>query len=422
MLNVELKDSVTDIYFRFIQFSLGVYEGKEFLDGSALKDLDWAVFYEFAKKQTLVGVVFDGIQKLLKDAAPNLDLLMRWFGINQKIMQRNNVLNEATVAIYNKVKDSGYSCCILKGQGNAVMYPNPLIRIPGDVDVWVNAGRDDVRKLAHALVENADGRVGSESLNHIGLTMGGITVELHSTPGFMANCIYNRRLQNWLRRNADLQCSNMVALPNGSGAVAVPTCAFNAVYQLYHLYHHYFYEGVGLRQVVDYYFVVVKSEERRVKGEVKSEERRVKSEEGEVKSEELRVKGEVKSEERRVKSEVGEVKSEELRVKNPMALEGELKWLGLWKFAGAVMYVLHNVMGLPEDMMIAPMDRKRGRMLLDDILNGGNFGHYDKHHAVGHNLLRLYRDARLLRFYPSEALSEPVFRAWHWWWRKRNGL
>lgn len=131
MLNIELKYSVTDIYCRFIQFPLGVYEGKEFLDGSALKDLDWAAFYEFAKKQTLVGVVFDGIQKLLKDAAPNLELLMRWFGINQKIMQRNNVLNEATVVIYNKVKDSGYSCCILKGQGNAVMYPNPLIRIPG---------------------------------------------------------------------------------------------------------------------------------------------------------------------------------------------------------------------------------------------------------------------------------------------------
>ena len=385
------------IYFRFIQFSLGLYEGKEFLDGSVLQGFDWDAFYDFAKRQTLVGIVFDGIQRLPKGAAPRLDLLMRWLGMSQRTKMRNEVLNEATVAVYNSVRNAGYSCCILKGQGNAVMYPNPSARMPGDVDVWVDAWRDDIRRLARALVENADGRVGSESLNHIGLTMGGITVELHSTPGFMANCIYNRRLQNWLRRNADLQCSNMVALPNGSGAVAVPTRAFNAVYQLYHLYHHYFYEGVGLRQVVDYYFVVVKSEERRVKGEVKSEERRVKSEEGEV-------------------------KSEELRVKNPMALERELKWLGLWKFAGAVMYVLHNVMGLPEDMMIAPMDRKRGRMLLDDILNGGNFGHYDKHHAVGHNLLRLYRDARLLRFYPSEALSEPVFRAWHWWWRKRNGL
>ena len=370
MMNVELKGSVTDIYFRFIQFSLGVYDGKEFLDGSALKDLNWAAFYEFAKKQTLVGVVFDGIQKLLKDAAPNLELLMRWFGINQKIMQRNNVLNEATVAIYNKVKDSGYSCCILKGQGNAVMYPNPLIRIPGDVDVWVNAGRDEIRSLAHSLAENANGHVDDESFNHIGLTVNGITVELHSTPGFMANFVYNRRLQRWLKQNVDEQCNNMVALPNDAGFIAVPTHSFNIVYQLYHLYHHYFYEGVGLRQVVDYYFVLVKSEE--------------------------------------------------LIVKNSIALEREFKHLGLWKFTGAMMFVLHKVMGMQKDKMIAPMDANRGQMLLDDILNGGNFGHYDKHHVLGHNLLRLYHDARLLRYYPAEALSEPIFRTWHFFWRMKN--
>lgn len=78
---------------------------------------------------------------------------MSMCSINQKIMQRNNVLNEATVAIYNKVKDLGYSCCILKGQGNVVLYPNPLIRIPGDVDVLVNAGRDEIRSLAHSFAE-----------------------------------------------------------------------------------------------------------------------------------------------------------------------------------------------------------------------------------------------------------------------------
>lgn len=70
-------------------------------------------------------------------------------------------------------------------------------------------------------------------------------------------------------------------------------------------------------------------------------------------------------------------------------------------------------MGLTVNKMIAPMDAKRGRMLLDDILNGGNFGHYDKHQVLEHNLLRLYRDARLLRYYPAEALSEPMFRTCH---------
>ena len=374
---------MTDIFFRFVQFALGTYEGKEFLDGSALRGFNWSAFCEFAKKQTLMGVVFDGVQRLKKDVAPPLPLLMSWFGVSQKIGQRNNVLNEATVAIYRKVVAAGYPCCILKGQGNAVLYPNPSARTPGDVDVWVDASREEIRSLAHMLAKGNNGHVDDESLNHIGLTVNGVTVELHSTPGFMASFVYNRRLQTWLRQNVGAQCRNMVTLPDGAGEVAVPTGAFNAVYQLYHLYHHYFYEGVGLRQVVDYYFVLVKNEER--------------------------------------------------RVKNSIALERELKHLGLWTFAGAMMYVLHRVMGLSEDKMIAPMDSKRGQMLLDDILHGGNFGHYDqrhawgrdsfddkgfKHGALGHNLLRLHRDARLLRFYPAEALSEPVFRLWHWWWRR----
>ena len=234
----------------------------------------------------------------------------------------------------------------------------------------MNAERDEIRSLANSFAENANGHVDDESFNHIGFTVNGITVELHSIPGFMAKFVYNRRLQRWLKQNIDEQCNNMVALPNDAGLVAVPTHSFNVVYQLYHLYPHYFYEGVGLRQVVDYYFVLVKSEER--------------------------------------------------RVKNSITLEREFKHLGLWKFAGAMMFVLHKVMGMQNDKMIAPMDANRGQMLLDDILNGGNFGHYDKHHVLGHNLLRLYRDARLLRYYPAETLSEPIFRTWHILWRMKN--
>lgn len=272
---------------------------------------------------------------------------------------------------------------ILKGQGNAAMYPNPSARTPGDVDIWVNAGREEIRRLAHLLVKKANGNVDDECFNHIGISVNGISVELHSTPGFMANFVYNRRLQKWLKRNVDLQCCNIEELPNGVGAVAIPTLSFNIVYQLYHLYHHYFYEGVGLRQIVDYYYVILNLGLGVWNCRLCDEE----------------------------------LKNCELEIQN------SLKHLGLWKFAGALMYVLHKVMGMTEDMMIAPMDMKRGRMLLDDILNGGNFGQYDKRlslskGALGHNLQRLYRDVSLLRLYPSEALSEPVFRVWHWWWRK----
>ena len=367
-----------NIYYKFIQFALGTYEGKEFLDGSALNGFDWQRFYAFAKKQTLVGIIMEGISRLPKTVAPKQGLLMNWFMMSQNISRTNLMLNEATVGVYKKVKAAGYDCCILKGQANAAMYPHPAARTPGDVDMWVNASREEIRQLAQTLAKE-NGQIDEESYNHIALTTNGISVELHYTPGFMANFTYNRRLQQWFRESIAEQCHNMIAIPGEAGNVAAPTQTFNAIYQLYHLYHHYFYEGVGLRQVVDYYYVVLPT-----------------------------------------------IQNSKLKIQN------SLKRLGLWHFAGAMMYVLHEVLGLPEEKMIAPMDKKRGEMLLNDILCGGNFGHHDerhawgrdtydgngfKHGALGHNLLRLHRDLRLLKYYPSEALSEPIFRLWHYYWR-----
>ena len=365
-----------DRYFRFLQFSLGLSDGKDFLSEEALVGFDWDSFYRFAKKQALVGVIFDGVQMLPKEAAPCQDLLITWFGQWQGIKRCNVILNGATAKIYGRIKAEGFRCCILKGQGNALMYPNPHARTSGDVDVWVNASREEIRRLA-AMLADGNGTIGKESLNHIEMSVNAIAVELHSTPAILNNPLYDRRLQQWLRKNADLQCSNVVSLPDGMGNVAVPTAAFNVVYQLFHLYHHYLFEGIGLRQFVDYFFVVDKWH------------------------------------------------TEHTELTDLAALHRELKWLGLWKFAGAVMYVLHVVLGLTENRMTAPMDEKRGKLLLEEILASGNFGKFDErysfgHGAIGHNLQRLFRDLRLVRYYPAEALSEPVFRTWHFLWRMWN--
>ena len=401
------------IYYKFIQFALGTYEGKEFLDGSALNGFDWQRFYDFAKKQTLVGIIMEGISRLPKAVAPKQGLLMNWFMMSQNISRMNFMLNEATVGVYNRVKAAGYDCCILKGQANAAMYANPAARTPGDVDMWVDASRKEIRQLAQTLAKE-NGRIDEESYNHIALTTNDISVELHYTPGFMANFTYNRRLQQWFRESIDAQCRNMIALPDEAGEVAAPTADFNAVYQLYHLYHHYFYEGVGLRQVVDYYYVILNFELGVLNCRLRDEE---------LKNCELESQN----------SKLNNSKSAKPTIqKSKLKTQNSLTRLGLWHFAGAMMYVLHEVLGLPEEKMIAPMDKKRGEMLLNDILCGGNFGHHDerhawgrdtydgngfKHGALGHNLLRLHRDLQLLRYYPSEALSEPIFRLWHYYWR-----
>ena len=356
-------------HFHFLRFALGI-------ENEAPADMDWQGLYAFAMRQTLVGVVFDGVQRMPKGNAPQGKLLMDWLGESMKIRSQNAKLDKASVEIYNAIGSRGYRGCILKGQGNSILYPNPATRTPGDVDVWVNASRNQIRALADELV--ADGyKMGEESLTHIEMTSPmGIPVEIHSTPAIMNNPIHNHRLQKWLKRVADLQCSNIVSLPNDAGNIAVPTASFNVVYQLYHLFHHYFYEGVGLRQIVDYYYVV-KNLPRM--------------------------------------SQIG----------TDALLQRDLKHLGLWNFAGAVMYVLHEVLGMEEQDSIAPFDVQRGGMLLEEILAGGNFGKHDERYgfsknAIGHNLQRLQRDMRLARYYPTEALAEPFFRMWHFFWRMKN--
>ena len=110
-----------------------------------------------------------------------------------------------------------------------------------------------------------------------------------------------------------------------------------------------------------------------------------------------------------------------------VVVQRELKYLGLWKFAGAVMYVLHEVLGLAEEKMIAPMDEKRGTLLLAEILDGGNFGrHFTKYAGFTHQsmgkkyFLKIWRNMHFVRYYPAEALSEPIFRTWHFFWRLKH--
>ena len=376
----------TSIIFDFLKYCLGAKGDMS----KVVAEMDWRLLYEFASKQAMLGVCFDGIERLGKEYPEVLrqnpigrDVLMAWMAKAQQIRRLNMNVNGVAAKLYLMLKEDGLRCCILKGQGNALMYGNPYSRNPGDVDVWVNASREVIMEYGRRNFDLED----DIRYQHLETTMDGVPVELHFMPCVMNNPIYNARLQKWFRRNADLQCSNVVELPDGAGEIAVPTTAFNVVYQLCHLYHHFFDEGIGMRQMVDYYYVLVKSEDGRVKNCTATEGKA-----------------------------------------NVTSLQRELKHLGLWKFAGAVMYVLHVVLGLPEERMIRPMDVRRGELLLSEILNGGNFGkhftkygHFTQQGMAKKYFLKIWRNMHFVRYYPAEALSEPIFRTWHFFWRKGQG-
>lgn len=221
--------------------------------------MNWQALYSFASKQALLGLCFDGIERLGEEYPEELrlnpigrELLVTWMGKAQQIRRQNMKVNVVASKLFSMLRENGFRCCILKGQGNALTYPNPYSRTPGDIDVWVNASREQITEYAKTHFE-----IGNDiRFQHLETSMDGVPVELHFFPCTMNNPIYHVRLQKWFKRNADLQCSNVVSLPDGIGEIAVPTTVFNVVYQLTHLYHHFFDERIGMRQIIDYFLVV----------------------------------------------------------------------------------------------------------------------------------------------------------------------
>ena len=421
--------------------------------------IDWRQLYNFASRQALLGFCFDGIERLTKEFSEELkqnpmgrDLLMTWMGAAQQIRRQNMKVNAVAGKLYSKFREDGLRCCILKGQGNALMYPNPYSRTPGDIDVWIDASRERIMEYAQKKFELED----DIRLQHLETSLDGVPVELHFFPCSMNNPIYHARLQKWFRRNADLQCSHIVGLPDGAGDIAIPTTAFNVIYQLTHLYHHFFDEGIGMRQIIDY-FLVVNDFSKNVfldtdfsnpsvslsKGSSTSHPSPLSSEERDVTalrcSEPLRSKDGGASKPSpncagwdRLSIEGDNSAGSATAVTSSastalVVVQRELKYLGLWKFARAVMYVLHEALGLSGGKMIAPMDEKRGKLLLAEILNGGNFGkhftkygHFTQQGMAKKYFLKIWRNMHFVRYYPAEALSEPIFRTWHFFWRIKN--
>ena len=345
------------------------------------ENMDWESLYRFSLMQSILGIVFNGVQRMIEiDVKPPRPVLLKWIAAVNKIKEKNLIVNKAAVKLSEKLRQDGFESCILKGQGNNLLYPNVFNRVPGDIDIWVrplNSEGQNVERYQNQVIQyvrNHHSKIYVVGYHHTDFgEIDGIGVEVHYRPSFMFNPIHNRRLQQWYVAHADQQFRHVVELPDGVGRVAVPHAEFNVIFQLTHIYNHILHEGIGLRQVIDYYYLL-KAEENHL-----PEDKR-------------------------------------------LELKDTLHRLGLEKIAGAMMWVLSEALGLEEKYVIAPKDEHRGRILLFEILRGGNMGRYDKRNIqadspLKKNVQRLQRDFRMMRYFPSECLWEPVFRLYHFFWR-----
>ena len=451
------------IFFDFLRFSIG----SESEIPSSLKEADWKELYRIAQKQCLVGILFDGIQKLPSaEVGMSKDLLLQWMLQCQMLEKANVRLNDAAIQVSEWFRKKGFRTCILKGQGNALLYPNGLHRTPGDIDIWVEGGDKRVISFVRSISPHE-----KACYHHIEFpSYKGVEVEVHYRPSFLLCFWHNRKLQKYYERVKEEQFSHRVMLGE-QGEIAIPTAEFNLIFQLTHIFSHLMNEGIGLRQLVDYYFVICdfykvyqnfsNPSVSLSKGSSTFSPSPSSSGNGDVTAllgarnryalrmadhqrstpdcagwDRLDAIGDTTSDTASTVTSATVARSSSVANSSFAAssssfaaaidrVQEVLKELGLWKFAGAIMYIMLEVFGMPASRLIVPPNEKYGKFVLNEVLEAGNFGKHDARNRfgrsqLGHNLQRVYRDIRLVRYFPSEAMSEPIFRVWHFLWRKMH--
>lgn len=347
------------MFFELIQIALG---NRDIFSHNPTKE-EWLELFTLCKKQAVAGVAFEALEKLSKQGQkPPTNTLFEWIGISEQIKQRNLLLNKRCEDLTILFANAGFGSCILKGQGNARMYTNPLSRTPGDIDIWINGKKEVISSFVKEKFPNAD-----ECIYHIDYPVfDDVEVEVHYTPSYWGSPKYQKSLFEYFHKHAEEQFKNVVSLHGSKGNIFVPTNAFNIVYQMVHVFSHFINYGVGLRQIIDYYYLLIRSFESE-------------------------------------------------KNKDYGAL---FNHLGLSKFSGALMWVLQNGLGLGEQYLLVEPDKKRGKLLLDEIIICGNMGAHDKR-ASG-KLRKKYpyvskfiRNQKLGLYFPYEVWTSPLLRKIH---------
>lgn len=376
-----MRDDLTARFFELLQVAVG---SRAALSAPPTAE-EWAALLAMSQKQAVVGVCFSGVERLPVEQRPPREVLMQWWAQTRKIEERNRLMNVMTSEVWRYFQDAGFQACVLKGQGNALLYPAALRlrRQSGDVDIWCRQRKADLQASRREVLRWVKKHFPQEEadLKHIHFPLWPeASVEVHFVPTILRDFGANRRLMQWMEDEADGQMANRVMLPVGETPceVCVPTPAFNLVFQLCHIFDHFLYEGVGLRQVMDYFFV-------------------------------LRSQNEGCTLACSAPRDASPTKNEQ---RETVAL---LERFGLLRFAQGLMWVLHEVLGMNEEELLVPMDDARGRLLLEELLAGGNFGQYDSRYWQAGGLLlmrwvqRLRRLSSFVRYYPREVLVTPVF-------------
>ena len=335
---------------------------------------EWEALYDEAERQAIVGVLLGGLEHLPDEQLPSLELKLQWIGLVQIMEAEYRLHVERTWELAERFRTVGFRSCVLKGVAMARYYPEPSRRQCGDIDLWtfpVKGERLEVRaysvtKFRRNVMKwlRSQYEIDHNVWHNVGVKVfEDVPVEIHFHPGWLWNPWNNRKLQKFFEKYTSYIFHHTADI----GYNVMPV-EFDAVFSLVHTYRHLIVGGVGLRHVVDYYYVL-----KQVKGG--------------------RFGG-----------------SEDILHQTSYILHQ----LGMQRFVSGMMWVMKEVCGASDELLLCKPNEKEGIFLLSEIMEGGNFGQKRKDGKFRNSFSRWMM---MVKHYPSEMLWMIPWKIWHKGWR-----
>lgn len=320
-------------------------------------EAEWRYIYEQGVRQSVIALLFTAVNRLRDEQEPPLELTMKWATEAEDVRALNALLNSESKRLTDLFEVEGYHTAILKGQANARLYPDPMSRQPGDIDIFVDGGMERVSALLTRLGLIEEGEKPQVHHWHLPEGFSEVIVEVHHRPlpRTDSDTRHTDRIMAYLQGEFETATT---FCPEG---FRVPSIAYALVMQLSHLRRHAITGGgIGLRQVVDYYVLL---------------------------------------------NHATDAELQQLRI--------QVKYFGMKDFAAALMWMLQQTLHLPADKMIAKPNRYRGQWLLSFIMEGGNFGFYKRKEETD-NMVRVVWNGRVKAFktilvWPE--MARPIWRS-----------
>lgn len=243
-----------DVLCTLIKVSLGTDGNVELPD-----DVDWKKVIDLSFSQGVAAVACNGLHKLYEkypgmslsiDLPENEDMKFDWFSNSMRVEKYNQLVTSQAVKLTKMFAKNGFRSCVLKGQGLALLYPEPLLRQSGDIDIWVEGGREKalafLRKhwnVNHIVNHHAEVNFFTDT-----------SVEVHYMPAWLYNPFKDAVLQRYFAKEAEHQFANMT-----EAGFAMPTVEFNLVYVAIHIYKHIYQKDITMKQLLDYFYVLKSS-------------------------------------------------------------------------------------------------------------------------------------------------------------------